>query len=54
MQMKAKSVTPARLAVYNAQHEEVVGAIRARDTSEAAQSMQKHLRAVREAMLPFL
>lgn len=54
MQMKAKSLTAERRAAYNAHHELIVAAIRVHDTAEAAERMQEHLRAVRDAMLPFL
>lgn len=54
MRMKEKSLTAERRAAYNAHHERIVAAIRGRDTAEAADRMQEHLRAVRDAMLPFL
>lgn len=53
-QLKQKSVTPLRRALYNAQHTAIVEALQNRDAIEAEKHMRDHLRAVRESMLPLL
>jgi GntR family transcriptional regulator, transcriptional repressor for pyruvate dehydrogenase complex len=53
-QLKQKSVTPARRALYDRQHQAIVEALQLRDAIEAERHMREHLRAVRESMLPLL
>jgi len=53
-QLKQKSVTAPRRALYNQQHQAVVDALQQRDAVEAEERMREHLRAVRESMLPLL
>jgi DNA-binding FadR family transcriptional regulator len=54
VQLNAKCMTAERRAVFNMHHREVVAALLVRDATGAAQKMREHLRAVRDATLPFL
>lgn len=53
-QLKQKSVTTLRRALYNRQHQAIIEALQQRDASDAEERMREHLRAVRESMLPLL
>lgn len=53
-QLKQKSVTPTRRALYDRQHQAIVDALQRRDAEDAESCMREHLRAVRESMLPLL
>jgi len=53
-QLKQKSVTAPRRALYNLQHQAIVDALLQRDAMDAEERMREHLRAVRESILPLL
>lgn len=53
-QLKQKSVTAPRRALYDRQHRAIVEALQERDAAGAEERMREHLKAVREAMLPLL
>ena len=53
-QLKQKSVTAPRRALYDRQHQAIVEALQRRDAADAEDRMREHLRAVRESMLPLL
>jgi len=53
-QLKLRSVTTARRALYNGQHAAIVEALHRRDGADAEERMREHLRAVRESMMPLL
>jgi DNA-binding FadR family transcriptional regulator len=54
VQLNAKCMNAERRAVYNVHHREIVAALLVRDATGGAQKMREHLRAVRDATLPFL
>jgi DNA-binding FadR family transcriptional regulator len=54
VQLNAKCMNAERRAVYNIHHRKIVAALLVRDATGGAQKMREHLRAVRDATLPFL
>jgi DNA-binding FadR family transcriptional regulator len=50
-ELKRRSLTPERRAVYQAQHEEIVSALRRRDAGAAEAAMRAHLLRIRENLL---
>jgi DNA-binding FadR family transcriptional regulator len=54
VQLNATYMSAERRAVFNMHHREIIAALLVRDARGAAQKMREHLRAVRDATLPFL
>ena len=50
-QMRAMTLNPEMIAKYNAQHREILDAVRARDADSAAVAMTKHLNLARESLI---
>lgn len=49
--MRAITLTPDMIAAYNAQHRQILDAIRARDGEGAANAMKQHLRTARQSLI---
>lgn len=50
-QMRSMTLNPEMIAKYNAQHREILDAVRARDADRAAVAMTKHLNLARESLI---
>lgn len=49
--MRAITLTPEMIAAYNAQHRQIVDAIRVRDGEGAANAMKQHLKTARQSLI---